>query len=63
MKFLLLITLSLIALNVFSSEKGEDQKGNCLSSVQTPTLAPKETVIENNTESEQAEKEVKTIAM
>jgi hypothetical protein len=29
MKFLILITISILSLNVFSAELGEDQKGQC----------------------------------
>lgn len=62
MKILLLITLSLISLNSFSGELGEDKKSPCPYAVQSPNRDAKTVVIEHNTEAEQVEKEVRGIS-
>lgn len=63
MKTLLLITMSILSLNTFASELGEDQKSPCPYAVQSASREAKQVVIENNTEAEQAEKEVKGLSI
>ena len=62
MKFLLLIALSLLSLNAFASELGEDQKSPCPYAVQSASREAKPVAIEHNTEAEQAESEIRAIS-
>ncbi len=62
MKTLLLISLSLLSLNVFSAEVGVVEKSPCPYILGTGSLEAKPVVIEHNTDAEQAEKEIKSIS-
>ncbi len=60
MKLLTLITLSLISLNLFSAEIGEDRKGECPYSNQSLKREEKP-VVNSNVDMEEVEKEVGAI--
>jgi hypothetical protein len=61
MKILLLLSVSLISFNAFSSDLGEDKKSPCPYAVQSSSREAKPVVIEHTTEGEQVESEIKAI--
>ena len=61
MKTLILLSLTLVSLNTFAAEVGEDKKSDCSASVQTSTRAAKENIA-NTSSSEDKTPAVKTIS-